>query len=55
MKALGFAGIKNNGCPCCHKPVANNPKNFRDAESYEEYQLSGLCQHCQDDTFKGEE
>lgn len=34
-------------CTWCKKPVTN----FRDPLSAREYEISGLCQVCQDETF----
>ena len=36
-------------CPFCGKAVDIN--NFRDELSLKEFQISGLCQSCQDDFF----
>jgi len=36
-------------CPMCRQPVGN----FKDALSAKEYQISGLCQRCQDEVFEG--
>lgn len=36
-------------CPFCGKEVSED--SFRDALSLREYQISGLCQECQDDFF----
>ena len=38
-------------CPCCGKDATV----FRDALSYKESQISGLCQECQDIVFDGPE
>lgn len=35
-------------CTWCHKPLTP----FRDMLSEKEYTISGLCQTCQDETFK---
>ena len=37
-------------CPLCHKAV-NVETDFRDDLSRKEFQISGLCQECQDKTF----
>lgn len=36
-------------CPFCNKPV--NQEDFRDALSRREFEISGLCQKCQDKFF----
>lgn len=36
-------------CPFCGHEI--NPAEFRDAESRKEYEISGLCQQCQDEVF----
>lgn len=40
-------------CPFCGKPV--DPNSFRDELSKREFQISGLCQKCQDDFFGADE
>ncbi len=42
--------IKENKCPFCATKV--NISEFKDALSLKEYKISGLCQKCQDKTFK---
>ena len=42
------AAIANKQCPLCHLPIIDE---FRDALSTREYQISGICQTCQDDVF----
>jgi hypothetical protein len=37
-------------CPSCRNPM--DSKGFRDTNSEMEFLLSGLCQECQDKTFK---
>jgi len=39
-------------CPFCRKAV--DSRDFHDVSSWEEFQISGLCQECQDDYFKEE-
>lgn len=41
--------IKNNTCVFCHKKVT--PESFRDALSLREFEISGICQECQDKIF----
>ena len=36
-------------CVCCHNEIKD--EDFRDDISRKEYDISGLCQKCQDDTF----
>jgi hypothetical protein len=43
------ARIKMRMCPFCS--VGVNPGDFRDPISLREYEISGLCQHCQDEVF----
>jgi len=53
MKEAGFSKyvekVELGICPFCNKPV--NTKSFRDALSKKEYEISGLCQQCQDNFF----
>jgi hypothetical protein len=54
MRAAGFGSAveaKHEGkCPFCGKLV--DPMNeFRDEKSRREFQISGLCQKCQDEFF----
>lgn len=44
--------IQHGECPICHNEI--NDDEFKDDVSREEYQISGLCQKCQDDVFKEE-
>lgn len=41
------AAIDSGQCACCHKPIGP----FRNAISEREYQISGMCQACQDSVF----
>lgn len=36
-------------CVCCHNKTEDG--DFKDDISRKEYDISGLCQKCQDDTF----
>ena len=36
-------------CVTCGKPI--KMEDFKDQLSIKEYEISGLCQKCQDDTF----
>lgn len=57
MNAMGFSkeikAVEIGDCPFCGKPVVFS--EFKDDLSREEYRISGLCQSCQDETFKEEE
>lgn len=47
------AKLREEGkCPFCIKLV--NEDDFRDDLSRREFEISGLCQECQDDFFGGE-
>ena len=54
MEQMGFSEqiklVELNKCPFCNKPVEIN--EFRDEISKKEYKISGLCQECQDKTFR---
>ena len=39
--------IREDNCATCGQPI----KKFKDEESQKEYQISGMCQRCQDVTF----
>ena len=43
--------VEKGLCPCCGGVVNHN---FRDAASRREFEISGLCQVCQDAVYKGE-
>lgn len=51
LKAILFpaevARYKQGRCPFCGRI----PGDFKDALSKREFEISGLCQQCQDDTF----
>ena len=53
LTALGFGeevGMAQLGlCPFCHKAIKAD--EFRDEISKREFQISALCQACQDKTF----
>lgn len=41
-------------CPFCGKDMTIDAnKSFKDDRSLKEYEISGLCQDCQDDFFGG--
>lgn len=48
LKILGF-DIQPGICPVCGLKVDTSA--FRDVLSVREYNISGLCQNCQDDIF----
>lgn len=39
--------LQLGNCPLC----GNKPKSFRDKLSVREFEISGLCQNCQDEMF----
>lgn len=39
-----------NKCPFCGKDMTN--ASFKDELSKKEYEISGICQECQDEFFK---
>jgi hypothetical protein len=45
--------IKTGQCPICGKPI--KPEDFKDRLSLREFEISGMCQSCQDETFKNNE
>lgn len=45
------ASIENNVCATCGKPVTK----FRDPLSEKEFEISGMCQTCQDSIWGGED
>jgi len=53
MRSMGFnkeVELVNKGkCPFCQKQV--DPGRFRNELTLREYQISGMCQECQDDFF----
>jgi len=56
MRSLGFgkevARVEGRLCPMCMDRVRK--EDFVDAKSLREFTISGLCQRCQDATFKGD-
>lgn len=53
MNRLGFhkevEAVENGFCPLCGDLV--NTNDFRDGLSKKEFEISGICQKCQDDVF----
>ena len=43
--------IRKGNCPFCQNTVKR--EDFRDDLSRRKYEISGLCQNCQDATFRG--
>jgi hypothetical protein len=43
--------IRNNECVWCKVKFEDVDTHFRDALSKKEYNISGMCQSCQDKTF----
>lgn len=41
--------IKEGKCPFCAEPI--NMDDFKDDLSRKEFEISGMCQKCQDDFF----
>lgn len=39
--------IKDKKCPLCKEPITS----FRNTKSMREYEISGMCQDCQDKIF----
>lgn len=58
MRQAGFGrqvdAVRQGNCPLCGKPITG-PIDFRDPISLREYQISGMCQACQDGFFHSEE
>lgn len=42
--------IAEKKCPACEKEI--NMDDFKDRLSKKEFEISGLCQSCQDEMFK---
>ena len=51
MKQAGFDEemklVEDEKCPICKKEITE----FKDELSRKEYEISGMCQQCQDDIF----
>jgi len=45
--------VEHGFCPTCNKPISKD--EFKDELSKKEYQISGMCQACQDAVFTGGE
>jgi len=54
LKIAGFKeeveAVEHGFCPICKNPVSKS--DFKDERSIKEYNISGMCQRCQDDIFK---
>lgn len=57
LRAAGFTKevkrVESGKCPTCDCEDAKT--TIRDPLSMREFQISGMCQKCQDETFGGEE
>ena len=53
LVAVGFTAhveaIEKGLCPICRKPIKE--QQFRDKKSVHEFEISGMCQNCQDQIF----
>lgn len=47
-----FERRTNGLCPFCGKNMTN--PTFKDEQSKKEFEISGICQECQDKYFEGE-
>ena len=54
LRLLGFDDqvdkVEQGLCPFCDEPI--DTAAFRDEKSRKEYELSGMCQNCQNETFR---
>lgn len=54
LKAFGFdkeiEKVEKGQCPFCGTSNVKR-EDFRDEKSFKEFQMSGLCQSCQDNVF----
>ena len=54
MKQAGFSKevtmVENGVCPTCCKPI-DLRYGFRNDKSRREFEISGMCQKCQDEFF----
>ena len=51
MSIAKMMKMKDEGkCPFCGKDMTN--PSFRDVQSKKEFEISGLCQSCQDEYFR---
>jgi hypothetical protein len=55
MIQAGFAKeverVERHECPFCNAPIKGVRNEFKDAQSFKEFKISGLCQKCQDEIF----
>ena len=49
-KFLEGISVHKTGCATCGNPT-DSRDDFRDDLSRKEYEISGMCQDCQDETF----
>lgn len=50
--------VEKERCPFCNTKIRLTShsileESFRDAQSFKEYEVSGLCQKCQDSVWEG--
>jgi hypothetical protein len=50
MFPLEMTRVEKDQCPFCGISIVET--EFKDAKSFKEYTISGMCQKCQDDFFK---
>ena len=43
--------VERHECPFCNAPIKGVRNEFKNAQSFKEFQISGLCQKCQDEIF----
>lgn len=43
--------VERHECPFCNAPIKGVRNEFKDAQSFKEFKISGLCQKCQDEIF----
>lgn len=55
MKQCGFEKevklVENKCCPFCNTQLKGIRAEFKNNLSFKEFQISGLCQKCQDEIF----
>ena len=45
--------FENKECPLCSKPI--DPKEFKNKLSKRDFEITGLCQNCQDEIYVEDE
>ena len=43
--------VERHECPFCNAPIKGVRNEFKNAQSFKEFKISGLCQKCQDEIF----